>query len=161
MKTLYALALSLFVVVGISGNNLWDYDMSNIIGNEEPVHITIDDGSSVSENEYIYDDSFDDLPQQGLIAKMKSLWKSFTNGFKRIVNFFRDGTTTVENYHLALQRLYSDIDDMTSGDTLGGVNFNPFIGMIRWVTDDLVFYEIFIILSIGILDCGDFFVHRF
>lgn len=152
MNGFKVLLISFVFIVGISGNNLWNYDMSNIIGDEEPIHITIDDGSGsdVSGQEYMMDTDFDELPESGVISTIKSLWRGFKNGFKRLVHSLRDGTYTIENYHRALERFNADVDNMTAGDSLGGVNFNPFIGMIRFVTGDLVFYEIFIVFSIGI-----------
>lgn len=44
---------SLIFVLGISGNNLWNYDMSNIIGDQEPIHISVDSNlNDVSGSEF-------------------------------------------------------------------------------------------------------------
>ncbi|MCR4677159.1 MAG: hypothetical protein K5679_00210 [Lachnospiraceae bacterium] len=147
---------TIFFMIGISGNELWGYDLSNIIGNEEPIHITIDasgndvSGSDVSANEFEIDDDFDSLSENSIWHRMKRLWNSFVNGIYRIVHMLRDGTKTTERFHRAMERFNDDLDTMVSRDKIGKINFNPFIGMIRWVTGDLVFYELYIVFSMGI-----------
>ena len=147
---------TLFFIIGISGNELWGYDMSNIIGDEEAIHITVDtsgndvSGSDVSGQVYEIDDDFDSLSDNSILRQFKRMWNKIVNGFKRVVMVLRDGTKTTERAHRALERFNDDLDAMISQDKIGKVNFNPFIGMIRWCTGDLIFYEIYIIFSMGI-----------
>lgn len=156
MLNIKAFVCTLFFVVGISGNELWGYDMSNIIGNEEPIHITVDasgndvSGSDVSGNVFEIDDDFDTLQDNTIFYRMKRLWNTTVNGFSRVVRVLRDGTKTTERFHRALERFNDDLDTMVSRDKIGKINFNPFIGMIHWVTGDLVFYEIYIVFAMGI-----------
>lgn len=144
----------IFTLVLTVSSNEWVPDNS-LLQSEDVIELSQEvgeDGTDYIDYEYWHENIYEnvtDSQDETFSERIDTLWDSFSSSWNHVFDSIRDTFYAIGNFHLTVEQLSSDFKDMTENNSLGGVNFNPIIATIRWMTGDLVFYEIYILIYIG------------
>lgn len=92
-----------------------------------------------------------DLANNTIDSDSSHWYDGFIDGFDNFVQLIRNCYAALKGASAYMTALITKMDNLISHNSFDGINLNTYIGNIRYVVGDVIFYEIYVVLVLAIV----------